>query len=118
MFAADDGGTEAGELALTGGGEATVEGLSGEEAEDGVADELELLVIERGVCEAGVCRGAVRDIRAMGKGDGQQSGVGKDMAKGGLQCGGGWGRADVRGGEGFLLRPRGGSGWGFLRHRY
>ena len=49
VTAADDGGAEAGELALAGVGEALEEGFGGEEAEDGVADEFELLVVGAGV---------------------------------------------------------------------
>ena len=51
MTAADEGGAETGELALAGVGEAAEEGFGCEEAEDGVADELKLLVIGAGVVE-------------------------------------------------------------------
>ena len=45
VAAADDGGAEAGELALAGVGEAAIEGFGDDQAEDGVAEELELLVV-------------------------------------------------------------------------
>ena len=59
MAAADEGGTEAGELALAGAGEALEEGFGGEEAEDGVADELQLLVIGGGAGERLVVAGGL-----------------------------------------------------------
>jgi hypothetical protein len=49
VTAADDGGAEAGELALSGVGEALEQGFGGEEAEDGVADEFKLFVVGAGV---------------------------------------------------------------------
>ncbi len=50
----DYGGAEAGELAFAEVREALEEGFGGEEAEDGVADEFELLVVGGGVVEGGV----------------------------------------------------------------
>ena len=51
VAAADEGGAETGQFALAGGGEATEEGFGDDEAEDGVADELELFVVGGGVGE-------------------------------------------------------------------
>ena len=51
MTAADEGGAEAGELAFARGGEAVEEGFGDGQAEDGVAEELELLVVGGGVGE-------------------------------------------------------------------
>jgi hypothetical protein len=51
VTAADDGSAEAGEFTLTRVREALEEGFGGEEAEDGVADKLELLVVGAGVSE-------------------------------------------------------------------
>jgi hypothetical protein len=48
MAAADEGGAEAGELALAGVGEAAEEAFGYDEAEDSVADELQLLVVTGG----------------------------------------------------------------------
>ena len=53
VIAADDGGAEAGEVAFLGGGELAQEGLGGGEAEDGITEEFELLVVD----EAGGGRG-------------------------------------------------------------
>ena len=83
VAAADDGGAEAGELALAGVGEAAVEGLGDDQAEDGVAEELELLVVGARVGEAlGV--GLVGE-RAVGEGELEQRGVLEGVAENGGQ---------------------------------
>jgi hypothetical protein len=51
VAAADEGGTKTGQFALTGGGEAMEERFGDDEAENGVADELELFVVGGGVGE-------------------------------------------------------------------
>ncbi len=92
MPAADYGGAEAGERTFAMRGEASVEGLGSEEAEDGVADELELLVILGGIFR--ICGGSeagVEDVGAVGEGKGEEGGVDEGVAQDALE-GGGWGR--------------------------
>jgi len=85
VVAADERGAETGELSFSGGGEATEERFGDGETEDGVADELQLLVvgggIERGFGVGFVCEGA------MGECPGEQFGALEGMieeTRGGL----------------------------------
>jgi len=84
---ADDGGAEAGEFALAGVGKALEEGFGGEEAEDGVADELELLVIGARVGGGGgerlVVLGGIGLVgeRTMGEGPDEELGSLETMMK-------------------------------------
>ena len=73
VAAADEGGAKPGEFALAGAGEAPEEGFGDSEAEDGVADELELFVIGGGVGE-GFGIGLVGE-RAVGQGPVEEIGL-------------------------------------------
>src|ERR1700761_7794037 len=72
MATADQGGAEAGELAFAGAGEAAEESFGYGEAEDGVADELQLLVVGGGVGQ-GLGVGLVGE-GAVGEGPGEKLG--------------------------------------------
>ena len=89
---ADQRGAHAGEVALARCGEAAVEGLGDEHAEDSVADEFELLVVAAGV----VLTVGVRLVgeRAVGEGEGEERGVLEGVAEEAvLRWGGGFGGA-------------------------
>ncbi len=73
MASADEGGAEAGELALAGGWEAVEEGVGDGETEDSVADELKLLVVGGGIGE-GLGVGLVGE-RAVGESPGEEFGA-------------------------------------------
>jgi hypothetical protein len=83
VAAADEGGSEAGEFTLTGGGEALEEGFGGEEAKDGVADELQLLVIGGGAGERVVFPGGICLVgeRTMGESPDEELGPFEAMMK-------------------------------------
>jgi hypothetical protein len=83
----DDGGAEPGELAFAEPGEALEEGFCGEQTEDGIADELELLVVGTGVMERGLQTGGFGGLvvlvgeRTMGKGPEEELGSLEAMVK-------------------------------------
>jgi len=79
VLAADEGGAEAGELALAGVGEAAEEGFGDDEAEDGVADELELFVVPGGF--GALFGGAFVGEGAVGEGPAEERGVAEAVAK-------------------------------------
>ena len=91
MAAVDERGAETGELALAGAGEVAEEGFGNQQAEDGVADELELLVVGGGVDGFGDGFGKAGGAAfvgegAMGQGAEEEFGTAETMLEGRPVC--------------------------------